>query len=271
VFPRSSKSELEPGPSGSWRRQPPLLALGLATALTLLGGYFWYQRSVLALIADANARETLERQTLAFVAVLGLLALVASLMTRRQRRIDAVRQALTSRYHAIFEQAQDSVIVADSTTALVVDANPAALEALGYTLEELRAQPLHTVLRDPRGDADTVAVLLASINPGRGHELQHIGKDGRVNDVDVSCVPVHVRDRYLVSFLMRDLSERKRAQSALLANHERLDKLAHHDHLTGLPNRTFLQKHLPAAIERAQKTGHILAVLFLDLDRFKHI
>ncbi|HEV8443560.1 MAG TPA: EAL domain-containing protein, partial [Steroidobacteraceae bacterium] len=85
------------------------------------------------------------------------------------------------------------------------------------------------------------------------------------------CVPIESRDRRLVSYLMRDLSERKKAQSQLLANQQRLDKLANHDHLTGLPNRMFLQAHLPEAIARCQESNTMLAVLFLDLDRFKHI
>ena len=254
-----------------WLRQPPLIVLGLVAALTLAGGYYWYHRSLLELVRDPQARATLESQTLAFGVVLGALAIVSFLLARRQRRLDADRQALTSRYHAIFRQAQDSVIVADSATAMVVDANPAALEQLGYTLDELRSLALKAVLRGPRGDADTVALLLASVESGRGHELQQIAKDGSTLDVDVSCVPVQVHDSHLVSFLMRDLSERKKAQSLLMANHERLDKLANHDALTGLPNRMFLQSHLPAALERAKKDGQMLAVLFLDLDRFKHI
>jgi diguanylate cyclase (GGDEF)-like protein len=89
--------------------------------------------------------------------------------------------------------------------------------------------------------------------------------------VEVSCVPIESRDRRLVSYLMRDLSERKKAQTQLLANQQRLDKLANHDTLTGLPNRLFLQAHLPEAIARSQGNSTMLAVLFLDLDRFKHI
>ncbi|HXN80555.1 MAG TPA: EAL domain-containing protein, partial [Steroidobacteraceae bacterium] len=47
--------------------------------------------------------------------------------------------------------------------------------------------------------------------------------------------------------------------------------LAHHDQLTGLPNRLYLAAHLPGDIEEAKQSGTVLAVLFLDLDRFKHI
>lgn len=51
----------------------------------------------------------------------------------------------------------------------------------------------------------------------------------------------------------------------------RLDHLAHHDGLTDLPNRMLLQDRLGQAIEAARRQGTQLAILFMDLDRFKHI
>lgn len=50
-----------------------------------------------------------------------------------------------------------------------------------------------------------------------------------------------------------------------------LDHLAHHDELTGLPNRRLLQDRLRLAMDLAQREGRQLAVLFIDLDQFKHI
>ncbi len=64
---------------------------------------------------------------------------------------------------------------------------------------------------------------------------------------------------------------RRKIEAQLLDNQQRLDHLAHHDQLTGLPNRLFLAAHLPGAIAAAQRSGAPLAVLFLDLDRFKHV
>ncbi|BBP05252.1 hypothetical protein TPL01_23970 [Sulfuriferula plumbiphila] len=52
---------------------------------------------------------------------------------------------------------------------------------------------------------------------------------------------------------------------------DQLDHLAHHDVLTGLPNRILLQDRLGQAIELARRQGRQLAVMFMDLDRFKHI
>ena len=63
----------------------------------------------------------------------------------------------------------------------------------------------------------------------------------------------------------------RKVEAQLLDKQQRLDKLAHHDLLTGLPNRLFLAAHLPLAMEESRKTRTPLAVLFLDLDRFKHI
>jgi diguanylate cyclase (GGDEF)-like protein/PAS domain S-box-containing protein len=59
-----------------------------------------------------------------------------------------------------------------------------------------------------------------------------------------------------------DITDRKRAE-------EEIEHLAYHDALTGLPNRKCLQDHMELALAQAQRAGSRLAVLFLDLDRFK--
>lgn len=77
-----------------------------------------------------------------------------------------------------------------------------------------------------------------------------------------------VRDRkgkaYQMVGSVTDITERRRHQ-------EELEFLARHDSLTGLPNRLQLAERLPAALNRARDNGHQLAVLFIDLDRFKNI
>jgi len=60
-------------------------------------------------------------------------------------------------------------------------------------------------------------------------------------------------------------------EAQLLEKQQHLDQLAHHDQLTGLPNRLFLAHWLPQAMEESTRRKVPLAVLFLDLDRFKHV
>ncbi len=67
-----------------------------------------------------------------------------------------------------------------------------------------------------------------------------------------------------LSVYFRDITGRKRTE-------ERLSYLAQYDQLTGLPNRTLFRDRLDLAVARARRDGHLVGVLFLDLDRFKDI
>jgi len=245
-----------------------LVALALALSCS---GLLWLLVRLVQLLSDATMRHSIGAVTLCGLLLLALSPAAGIVIALRQRGRQRQQRRLASRYQAIFQQSQDSVIVADSATGRIVDANPAVLAQLGYRADELLTLSMRSVLRGSASGTETVDALLQCREPGRGHELQLVGKSRRRVDVEISCVPVRVEDGFLVSFLARDLSDRKKAQSLLMANHDRLDKLAHHDQLTGLPNRMFLQAHLPTAIERSRSAGAMLAVLFLDLDRFKHI
>ncbi|WP_407970542.1 EAL domain-containing protein [Burkholderia pyrrocinia] len=64
--------------------------------------------------------------------------------------------------------------------------------------------------------------------------------------------------------IVQDITERKMQQG-------RIEYLANHDALTGLPNRNLLSDRMEQAMSHARRTGHLIAVMVLDLDRFKHI
>ena len=96
-------------------------------------------------------------------------------------------------------------------------------------------------------------------------------KDGSEIEVEVTGHRIEFGGKRALAFTTHDVTLKRKIEAQLLEKQQHLDHLAHHDQLTGLPNRLFLAAHLPAAIEAAQAKGGMLAVLFLDLDRFKHI
>jgi diguanylate cyclase (GGDEF)-like protein/PAS domain S-box-containing protein len=163
------------------------------------------------------------------------------------------------------------MLVVDGGSLDIVDANPALQASLGFTLHELRKMPLAQIFSDEGGPPEA---LLAQLRQAPATLLIETGqrcRSGRFLYVEISGYRLEVRDRGLYALTTRDITMRRRMEAQLLEKQQHLDHLAHHDQLTGLPNRLFLAAHLPGAIAEAKRSGAMLAVLFLDLDRFKHI
>lgn len=174
-------------------------------------------------------------------------------------------------HRAVFEQSPNSALVVDATTLQVLEANPALQRNLGYTLAEARALSVHDLFVDGSGDQDTLVRRLRDPNPRVPLEIQQRAKDGTLRSVEVAAQKVELPTGQLLYLTAHDVTVRRKVQAQLLEKQQHLDHLAHHDQLTGLPNRLYLAAHLPGAIEEAKRCGSMLAVLFLDLDRFKHI
>jgi diguanylate cyclase (GGDEF)-like protein/PAS domain S-box-containing protein len=116
-------------------------------------------------------------------------------------------------------------------------------------------------LDDPKWDEHRR--LLAARRPFRDFVFCFRGRDG-IRWASISGKPVLDEQGGFVGYrgTGRDITERKAAE-------ERIRFLAQHDGLTGLPNRISLQLALVSALERMRRHGRRLAVMFIDLDRFK--
>lgn len=174
-------------------------------------------------------------------------------------------------HRAAFDQSPTSMLIVDADTLKVIDANAASQRNLGYSLEQTRTLSVAQLFVDEGGDPETLGRKLRDPNPRLPLEIQQRAKDGALRSVEVTVQRLELGARRLLSLTAHDVSVHRKVQAQLLEKQQHLDHLAHHDQLTGLPNRLYLAAHLPGAIEDAKRTGSMLAVLFLDLDRFKHI
>jgi diguanylate cyclase (GGDEF)-like protein/PAS domain S-box-containing protein len=163
----------------------------------------------------------------------------------------------------MFEENTAVQIVADLETGLLVDANPAALAFYGYTRETM----LGMNSRELSGlSAEERLERLAGVRMVNHHtfEQRHILASGEVRDVEVHLSLSERGGRGLIYTIVHDITERKQATAALVYQ-------ALHDGLTGLPNRGLLHTLLDEAVAAGHNGGPPVALLLLDLDRFKQV
>ncbi len=210
--------------------------------------------------------------------IIGLLSAIAVLggalafMLFRSRSARRLATVAGSHYHALVEQSPNGVLIADAGTLRILAGNSAAQRNLGYTLDELRSLTLTQLFTDESLESEALAARLRNPDPRMPLGIRQCCKNGNLVDVEISGNRLDLGGGNLVlAFTTNDVTLRRKIEAQLLEKQQHLDHLAHHDQLTGLPNRLFLAVHLPEAINEARRTGATLAVLFLDLDRFKHI
>jgi len=150
---------------------------------------------------------------------------------------------------------------------IILQANRAFTNANGYTLEEIIGQNISLLRSDRHDDAFYAAIWDTIIQTGTWQgEVWDRHKSGQVNPklLTISAVKDidNVVTHYVGSFI--DIADQKLAE-------EKIKHLAFYDSLTQLPNRCLLQERLKYSIEMARRDNKPLALLMLDLDRFKDV
>ena len=183
----------------------------------------------------------------------------AAKRTERERQAaeEAVRESEV-RYRLLFERNAAGVCVA-SRNGQIEDCNETFASMLGYSRRELIGGRLNEVYWRP-ADREELERMLRDVNTLNSVETELRRKDGTrlwiVQNLTMDGVRIHMT--------MVDISDRKRAE-------EQIEFHAYHDVLTALPNRKLFMDRLIQNLTHCRRSNKSLAVMFIDLDRFKSI
>ena len=167
---------------------------------------------------------------------------------------------------AVYEMIGDGILVTDREKR-ILSVNPAFVKMFGYSEEELVGQePM--IIRTLKEDVYFYRQMWDQLltNDRWAGKLHNQTKDGTVLPIWLTLTVVRDEKGEIENFIAiyTNLQE-------IIATQERAEYLAYHDALTGLPNRAYFDLRIVDIMDAAERMGEEVAVLFMDLDRFKVI
>lgn len=185
---------------------------------------------------------------------------VTKLQEEKQRLIEREQQI-----RSIVDHNLDAVLGIDLHGSIYT-VNPAGEKLTGYTLEKILNRSIFELI-----DEDSLTYFKDQIRKCRlTHLSQSIDsllkmKNGHVLNLHIKIIPILVNNSAQGMYIiLRDMSEKKETA-------EKIRYMAFHDQLTGLYNRRALLEDLNMEIKKAKENGTEIALLTIDLDRFKYI
>ncbi|WP_302504003.1 putative bifunctional diguanylate cyclase/phosphodiesterase [Geoalkalibacter halelectricus] len=182
------------------------------------------------------------------------------------RRENQALRASESRLSGFLEAANDLIFSVDEKGRLTY-ANRSWQQATGFCPQrDADLNILDIMHPETRGSCYREFLKVLAGESAEPVASRFVARDGRMVEVEGSLTraPLRPDQDAQVWVICRDVTERKRAEAQLM-------HMAHHDLLTGLPNRALFLERLEHALALARRAKKAVAVLFLDLDRFKII
>jgi diguanylate cyclase (GGDEF)-like protein/PAS domain S-box-containing protein len=166
----------------------------------------------------------------------------------------------------VFNEAKEGILITDLSGKIQM-VNQEFAEITGFQPDQVVGKTPR-ILRSGRHGADFFRQMWSSlISTGKWEgELWNKKKNGTIYLQRLSIVGVHDRNGRMGHYIgfLSDITDQREEE-------EKIRKLAHHDPLTGLPNRILFQDRLEQAILGARRTGRHVGLCYLDLDAFKPI
>ncbi len=179
-----------------------------------------------------------------------------------RKRSEQKLAAESAKNAMLLRTASDGIHVLDLQGNLL-NANDAFCRMLGYSPEEI--QGMNVAQWDAQWSAEELMEQIRQIqDKSTLFETKHRRRDGSVFDVEIHAASVKIDGKPMLFASARDITERKKAA-------EQVQHLAHFDILTDLPNRALLSDRLQQAIAKAKRDKDRMALMFIDLDKFKPV
>ena len=174
----------------------------------------------------------------------------------------------TAQAAAIMDTAADGIIAIDER-GIIQSFNRAAEKMFGYTMKEAIGTNVSMLMPEPHvREHDTYLANYLRTGQakiiGKVRELTALRKDGTAFPIELNITELKLGGSRSFTGMIRDITERKHAE-------EHIRHVAGHDNLTDLPNRMLFNDRLRQAMAMARRERHELALLYLDLDRFKAV
>ena len=164
---------------------------------------------------------------------------------------------------AMLATSLDAIVSIDQS-GRVIEFSPAAEATFGWSRPEALGRDISELLVPPRYRHRGAFAEPNGRVLGQRLEMTAMRRDGSELPIEFTFVRVENSDPPVYTGIMRDISERQQAQ-------RRLEHMALHDGLTGAAGRTLFMERLERALTGRAHVGRLVAVLFVDVDRFKAV
>jgi len=244
-------------------------------------GFWRDERRRQALYARLNAERSLENAEAEFLSRNGeaIICVVSSRFIRVERRLciittfrditkrkqaEAALRASEAKFAKAFRASPDAITITERASGRFIEVNEGFCRLSGYRMDEVIGRTAHELRVWPESQRQEIIEAIAREGRLSNREMRGQDRNGQIKHIEVSVEPIELDGMDCLLLTARDIGELKAAQA-------QVHHMAYHDPLTNLPNRALLMDRLTQHSALHKRHDLRGALLFLDLDHFKHI
>lgn len=167
-------------------------------------------------------------------------------------------------FRLLFQDNPLPMMVYDAESLQILDVNKTTVQHYGYSVEEMQNRTMLDIRPAEDREAAGLAMSAHDAKSNSGETWRHMKKDGSLIEVQIYTRSVEYNGRPARLSAYVDVTERRKIEA-------RISHMAHHDALTGLPNRVLLLEELGKTLQQCVRRGLVAAIHYIDLDFFKDV